>query len=50
MSVENLSSWIKIGKGTTDYIIQYADEDMALVNDGKFAILDLPNVDESGNG
>ena len=50
MSVENLSSWIKIGKGTADYIIQYADEDMALLNDGKFAILDLPNVDESGNG
>ena len=50
MSVENLFSWIKIGKGTADYIIQYADEDMALVNDGKFAILDLPNVNEFGDG
>ena len=50
MSIENLSSWIKIGKGTADYIIQYVDEDMALVNDGKFAITDLPNIDESGDG
>jgi len=31
MSVENLSGWIRIGKGMADYIIQYADEDMALV-------------------
>ena len=50
MSIENLSSWIKIGKGTADYIIQYADEDMALVNDGKFAMTNLPNIDESGDG
>ena len=50
MSIENLSSWIKIGKGTADYIIQYVDEDMALVNDGKFAMTDLPNIDESGDG
>ena len=36
--------------GTADCIIQYADEDTALVNDGKFAMEDLPNVDGSGSG
>jgi hypothetical protein len=36
MTVENLSNWLVIGKGTADLIIQYADEDMALVRDGKF--------------
>ena len=49
MSIENLSSWVKIGKGTADYIIQYANEDMALVNEGKFAMQDLPNVDGPGD-
>ena len=49
MSIKNLSSWVKIGKGTADYIIQYANEDMALVNEGKFAMQDLPNVDEPGD-
>ena len=38
MSVKNLSSWISIGKGTADYIIQYANEDMALVRNGNFTI------------
>jgi len=38
MSVENLSNWIEIGKGTADLIIQYAEEDMALVRDGKFTM------------
>ena len=48
MSIENLSSWVNIGKGTADYIIQYVDEDMALVIDGKFAMeLDKPNVNET---
>lgn len=50
MSIENLSSWVNIGKGTADYIIQYADEDMALVIDGKFVMLDQPNVNDTGNG
>ena len=27
---------MNISKGTADYIIQYVDEDMALVNDSKF--------------
>ena len=49
ISTENLSSWMIIG-GTADCIIQYADEDTALVNDGKFAMEDLPNVDGSGSG
>jgi hypothetical protein len=38
MSVENLSNWLDIGKGTADLIIQYAEEDMALVRDGKFTM------------
>ena len=41
---------MNIGKGMADYIIQYADEDMVLVNDGKFTMADLPNVDGSGDG
>ena len=38
MLIENLSSWVNIGKGTADYIIQYVDEDMALMIDGKFVM------------
>ena len=41
---------MNIGKGTADYIIQYADEDMGSVNDGKFTMADSPNVDGSGDG
>ena len=48
MSIENLSSWVNIGKGTADYIIQYADGDMALVIDGKFVMeLDKLNMNET---
>ena len=42
-------SWMNIGKGTANYIIQYADEDMVLVKDGKFTMVDLPNVDHFGD-
>ena len=49
LSIENLSSWMKIGKRTADYIIQYAIDDMALVNSGKFVMADLPNIDRSGD-
>jgi hypothetical protein len=38
MSVENLSSWLHIGRGTVDLIIQYAKEDMAFVREGKFTM------------
>jgi hypothetical protein len=38
MSVENLSEWIGVSKGIADRIIQYADEDMALVGDGNFTM------------
>jgi hypothetical protein len=38
MSVENLSNWLKIGKGTADLIIQFAEEDMGLVGDGNFTM------------
>ena len=49
ISIESLSSWMNIGKGTADYIIQYADEDMVLVNNSKFKMADLPNVGGSGD-
>jgi hypothetical protein len=48
MSVENLSSWLHIGKGTVDLIIQYAEEDMALVRDGKFTMDPAPNAQNGG--
>ena len=38
MSVESLSNWLEIGKGTADLIIQYAEEDMALVSNGNFSM------------
>ena len=38
MTVENLSNWLEIGKGTADLIIHYAKEDMVLVRDGKFTM------------
>ena len=49
ISIENMSSWMNIGKGAANYIIQYADEDMVLVKDGKFTMVDLPNVDHFGD-
>ena len=49
ISIKNLSSWMNIGKGTADYIIQYADEDMVLVNNGEFKMVDVPNVGGSGD-
>jgi endonuclease III-like uncharacterized protein len=43
MSIKNLLGWLGIGKGTADYIIQYADEDMVLVRNGRFTMdLDIP--------
>ena len=42
MSFKNLSSWLHIGKGMVDLIIQYAEEDMALVRDGKFTMDPAP--------
>jgi hypothetical protein len=36
ISVEKLSSWLGIGKGTADLLIQYAEEDVALVKVGAF--------------
>jgi hypothetical protein len=46
MTVENLSNWLGIGKGTADLIIQYAEEDMALVRDGKFTMKAVLDGDE----
>ena len=50
-TVEKLSGWLDIGKGTADLIIGYADEDIALVCEGKF-MMDLSNLDngEGGSG
>lgn len=48
MSVENLSNWLDIGKGTADLIIQYAEEDMALVRDGKFTMETGPGAEMDG--
>jgi hypothetical protein len=47
MSVENLSNWLEIGKGTAGLIIRYAGEDMALVRDGNFT-MDLEPAPEAG--
>ena len=41
MSVEKLSEWLNIGKGTADLIIQYVEEDVELVKAGMFNIDDL---------
>lgn len=38
ISVENLSSWLEIGKGTADLIIEYAEEDMKSVRSGNFTM------------
>ena len=32
---------MNIGKGTAFYIIQFTDEDMVLVNNGEFKMVDL---------
>jgi hypothetical protein len=39
ISVEKLSDWLGIGKGTADLLIQYAKEDVDLVRAGKFTML-----------
>jgi hypothetical protein len=46
MSVENLSNWFGIGKGTADLIIQYVEEDMASMRNGNFT-MDLEPPPES---
>jgi hypothetical protein len=38
ISVEKLSKWLGIGKGTADLLIQYAEEDMELVKAGTFSM------------
>ena len=39
MSVEKLSDWLGIGRGTADLIIQYAEEDMELLKANKFSMV-----------
>lgn len=38
ISVENLSAWLGIGKGTADLLIGYAEEDVELLKAGKFTM------------
>ena len=40
---------MNISMGTADYIIQYVDEDMVLMTNGEFKMVDLPNVGGSGD-
>jgi hypothetical protein len=39
ITVEKLSEWLGIGKGTADLLIQYAEEDMELVKGGTFSMV-----------
>lgn len=43
ITVADLSTWLGIGKGTADLIINYADEDMALVRKGMFKMDTVSN-------
>ena len=38
INVEKLSKWLGIGKGTADLIIEYANEDIKLLREGKFTM------------
>jgi hypothetical protein len=38
MTVEKLSDWLSIGVGTADLLIQYAEEDVALIKNGLFSM------------
>lgn len=38
VSIEKLSEWLGIGKGTADLLIQYAEEDIELVKAGNFSM------------
>ena len=49
MTVEKLSGWLGIGKGTADLIIGYADEDIALIHEGKF-MMDVSCLDHDEGG
>lgn len=46
ISVEKLSDWLAIGKGTADLIIGYAEEDVALVKAGTFKMAVVEGLDE----
>ena len=49
ISVEKLSNWLGIGKGTADLLIQYAGEDMKLVEAGTFSMELADGLDSSWN-
>jgi hypothetical protein len=47
VSVEKLSEWLGIGKGTADLLIQYAEEDIELVKSGTFTMAIVNDWDNS---
>lgn len=49
-SVEKLSQWLGIGKGTADLLMQYAQEDVDQVKAGMFTMIvgDDSDVEEEG--
>ena len=50
INVEKLSEWLGIGKGTVDLIIEYADEDIKLLREGKFTMsLSEMDIGEGGS-
>ncbi|KIL54687.1 hypothetical protein M378DRAFT_18653 [Amanita muscaria Koide BX008] len=38
ITIENLAGWLSIGKGTSDLVIRYAEQDVQLVKAGKFQL------------
>ena len=38
MTIKKLADWLSIGVGTADLLIQYAEEDVALVKKGLFSM------------
>ena len=38
ITIENLAGWLSLGKGTTDLIIRYAEQDVLLVKNRKFQL------------
>ena len=50
INVEKLSEWLGIGKGTADLIIEYTNEDIKLLREGKFTMsLSEMDIGEGGS-
>ena len=51
VSIEKLSDWLGIGKGTAQIIIEYADEDIVSVREGTFTMnRDVSGLDNGEGG